>query len=392
MTTTTSDFDPFTEEAILDAHRHDGAEVRERAPAVHLERYDIWAIGRHEHVLRSMREPGTFSNTSRPFFDPHAIRPRLLVGQDPPEHTGPRAVIQRALGPVSMKRLREHFEAAAEEHVERLLAGGDAEVDGHLDVTAGFVLRAFPDAIGLPEEGRHHLLRFGDAAFNAFGPDNEIRRRGMELAVDALAWVGANTKRAALTPGGLGEQMYEAADRGEVSEEDAEALVLTMFAAGFDTTISGLDSLLINLARRPDVWAAAREDPALLRSAFEETVRFESPSRFGGRVLLEDVELDGVNVPAGAKIMVMFLAAGRDPRRWEDPDTWDPRRKVTGHINLGHGIHACAGQSLARLEAASLFGALARRVASIELTAQPQRAVNFQAHGYDHVPVALTAA
>jgi cytochrome P450 len=90
--------------------------------------------------------------------------------------------------------------------------------------------------------------------------------------------------------------------------------------------------------------------------------------------------------------MVMFLAAGRDPRRWEDPDTFDIRRKATGHINLGYGIHACAGQALARIEGQAILGALRRRVKSIELTGEPERAVNFQAHGHEHIPLRLVPA
>ncbi|MEA2180736.1 MAG: hypothetical protein QOG77_4033, partial [Solirubrobacteraceae bacterium] len=117
-----------------------------------------------------------------------------------------------------------------------------------------------------------------------------------------------------------------------------------------------------------------------------------SPSRFGGRATKEVTELGGVTMPAGARIMVMFLAAGRDPRKWEEPDTFDIRRKVVGHINLGYGIHACAGQALARIEGQAILNALADRVAAIEPAGEPERAVNFQAHGHEHIPVRLIPA
>jgi 4-methoxybenzoate monooxygenase (O-demethylating) len=387
----TSDYDPFTPEAILDAHRWDGA-IREQAPAVYLRRYDIWATGRHEQVQAMLRDWETFSSTSRPFFDPKAIRPNILITQDPPEHTRVRAVIHRALSPRALRSMGEDFDRAAEELVDRLLAGGTAEVDGHLDVAAAYALKVFPDAIGLPEEGRHHLLRFGDAAFNAFGPRNEIYHRGMERAADALAWVEANTRREAMRPGGMGAQIYAAAEEGEVTWHEAELLVRTLFAAGFDTTIYAIGSLLRAFAESPDQWRILRADPGLVRAAFEEILRFESPSRFGGRVAVRDTELDGVRVPAGARFMVMFLASGRDPRRWEEPDRFDIRRKATGHVNLGYGIHACVGQAVARIEGQSLLAALARRVEHIELAGEPRRAINFQAHGHETVPLRLHPA
>jgi cytochrome P450 len=102
--------------------------------------------------------------------------------------------------------------------------------------------------------------------------------------------------------------------------------------------------------------------------------------------------LDGVTLPAGARIMVMFLAAGRDPRKWENPDTFDVRRKVVGHINLGYGIHACAGQALARIEGQAVLNALIAKVKAIEPAGEPERAVNFQAHGHEHIPVRLIPA
>jgi cytochrome P450 len=389
--TPVSDCDPFTEEWILGAPESDGV-LREQAPAVYLSRYDVWAVARYEHVHAILKDWEAFTSTNRPFFDPKAIRPNILLTQDPPEHTAVRAVIMRSLSAPALRKMREDFDRAAEELLDALLDSGTAEVDGHLDVASAYVLKAFPDALGLPEEGRHHLLRFGDAAFNAFGPQNDIYHRAMARSQDAIAWVDANTKREAVDPDGLGGQMFKAADTGEITEGEAELLVRTLFAAGSDTTIYGIGSMLRCLAENPDAYQAVRADPSLVRNTFEETLRHSSPSRFGGRAASADTEIGGVQVPAGARIMVMFLAAGRDPRRWEDPDRFDVNRKATGHINLGYGIHACAGQALARIEGQAVLGALIRRVGAIELTGEPERAVNFQAHGHEHIPLRLVPA
>jgi 4-methoxybenzoate monooxygenase (O-demethylating) len=385
-----SDYDPFTPEAILDAHTHDGA-LRDIAPAVYLERYDVWAVARFADVQAMLKDFVTFTSTDRPFFDPKAIRPNILLTEDPPEHNRTRAVIMRSLSAPALRKLKEEFDRAAVALVDRLLEQ-DGVVDGHLDIASAYVLQVFPDMLGLSREGRHHLLRFGDAAFNAFGPANEIQRRGMERAAEAIAWVDRAVKRDAVDPDGLGGEIFRAADAGEITEQEAELLVRTLFAAGSDTTIYGIGSMVRAFAENPEQWRILREDPSLVRNAFEEVLRYESPSRFGGRATKGEAEVDGVRLPADARIMVMFLAAGRDPRRWDRPDSFDIRRKVTGHINLGYGIHACAGQALARIEGQAVLSALVDRVAAIELAGEPERAVNFQAHGHERIPVRLVAA
>jgi cytochrome P450 len=389
----TSDYDPFTEEAILDAHRYDGA-LRDIAPAVYLERYDVWAVARFRDVHAILPDHERFTSTDRPFFDPKAIRPAILLTEDPPEHTRTRSVIMRSLSAPALRKMQEDFDAAAVALVDRLLESGPTHpvVDGHLDIASAYVLQVFPDILGLSKEGRHHLLRFGDAAFNAFGPANEIQRRGMERAADAIAWVDRSVKRDAVDPEGLGGQMFKAADAGEITEEEAELLVRTLFAAGSDTTIYGIGSMVRAFSENPGEYAKVRAEPKLVRNAFEEVLRFESPSRFGGRATKEVTELDGVTLPAGARIMVMFLAAGRDPRKWENPDTFDVTRKVVGHINLGYGIHACAGQALARIEGQAILNALIAKVKAIEPAGEAERAVNFQAHGHEHIPVRLIPA
>ena len=386
-----SDLDPFTVEAIKDAQTFDGM-LREMAPVLYLPQYDIWVVGRHDEVHTVAGDWRNYSNTSRPFHDPTSIRPEILLNFDPPEHARVRTVIQKVLAPAVINRMRDGFVQTADELVDRLLANGTVDVNGHLDVAAAYVLKAFPDAIGLSQQGRHHLLHFGDAVFNTFGPPNDIFRRGIERGADAIAWVDANCKRETLAPGGLGAAMYEAVDRGAVTEQEAELLVKTMYAAGSDTTILGIGSLLRAFAEFPEQWEILKRDPSLSRQAFEEILRYECPARFGGRITAREVEIAGLRVPSGARMMMLWMAAGRDPRRWENADQFDLNRKLSGHVGMGYGIHACVGQSLARLEGECIFAALARKVDRIELIGEPETAINMAAHGYEQLPIRLHPA
>jgi cytochrome P450 len=386
-----SDLDPFTVEAIRGGQAFD-ATLREMAPVVYLPQYDIYVVGRHEQVHTVAGDWRNYSNKSRPFHDPNSIRPEILLNFDPPEHARVRTVIQKVLAPAAMNRMRDIFVNAADELVERLLANGPVDVNGHVDVAAAYVLQAFPDAIGPPREGRHHLLHFSDAVFNTFGPPNDIFQRGLERGAAAIAYVEANCKRRTLTPGGLGAAMYEAADRGTVTEEEAELLVKTMYAAGADTTILGIGSLLRAFAEFPEQWELLKKDPSLSRQAFEEILRYECPARFGGRITRHEVEIEGLRLPGGARMMMLWMAAGRDPRRWDNADQYDLTRKLSGHVGMGYGIHACVGASLARFEGECIFASLARKVDRIELIGEPRAAINMAAHGYDEMPIRLHPA
>jgi 4-methoxybenzoate monooxygenase (O-demethylating) len=382
----TSDLDLFSRESSGDQQRTDDA-LRELGPVVHMTHYDVWVCGRHEPIQRMYRDWETFSSTEPAFAKDG---PSILLSEDPPAHTRVRAVIQRALSPRVMKAMAERFEREAHALVDRIMdGGGPVEVDGHVDLAKRYVLKVFPDVLGLGEEGRDNLIRFGHAQFNAFGPENEIYHESFDAAREVFGWIAEHTKRDAISPDGLADDMYKAADRGELTYEEAELLVRTLYAAGADTTVFALGNVLRAFADFPAQWAALRAEPSLARAAFEEGIRYDNPARYTRRRTTRPVDVDGVPMPEDAKILILHGPAGRDPRRWEDPLRFDIRRKTSGHLGLGYGIHACVGQSLARLEGASLLGALVQRVERIELAGTPRTTVNMAVHGHESLPLRL---
>ena len=174
-----------------------------------------------------------------------------------------------------------------------------------------------------------------------------------------------------LHPGGIGAQVYKAADEEAVSEEEAGLLVRSLLTAGLDTTIFGLGAALYCFARFPEQWKASRAGPQKARGAFEEVIRYISPVQTFFRTTTTPVEVAGVKIPADQKVLLFLAAANRDPRKWEEPDRFDIGRKTLGHVGFGYGIDACVGQMVARLEAEILLTVLARRVGSIELGGEP---------------------
>jgi len=261
--------------------------------------------------------------------------------------------------------LRHRFAQAADDLIERVVAKG--EFDGVADVAEAFPLSVFPDAVGVAKEGREFLLTYGSLTFDAIGPRDERLQREMEAAAPAIAWVQTQTQRTAIAPGGLGAAIHDAVDTGEITPDEAPLLVRSLLSAGLDTTVSGLAAALHCLARSADQFRRLRANPALARAAFEEAVRLESPVQHFFRTTTRDVDMAGVPIGKGEKVLVFFGAANRDPRRWKHAGQYDITRENAGHVGFGAGIHNCVGQVLARLEGEVILAALARTAESITI-------------------------
>ena len=274
-------FDWFSPEVIRDPQKYDGM-IREAGPVVYSPQYDVWATGRHAQIELMMRDWKAFSST-RPAFE-EVGQPMILLSDDPPDHQRVRTVISKGMSPAVLRRMQDAFEQAADQIVRSLLDAPDGIIDGHTDLAKAYVLKVFPDAIGLGDNNREMLIRFGHAQFNMFGPKNEIYQQSMDEAFEVFEWVAVNCKRDTVQPGGICMAMYEAADTGAVTQEEAEILVRTLYSAGSDTTIYSLGNTLRALAEFPDQYQLLRSDiDEFAVRAFEEGIRYDNPARFTRR-------------------------------------------------------------------------------------------------------------
>jgi hypothetical protein len=384
-----STVDPFSHAFLRDPYPHHEV-LRETGPVVWLEQYGIWAMARHEQVRDALTDWRTYCSSAGVGLsdfrrEPPWRPPSIILEADPPLHTRTRAVLTRILSPAAIKILRDSFEREAELLIAQLVER--REFDGVADLAEAYPLKVFPDAVGISEEGRENLLPYGTMVFNSFGPRNDLFNQAMANAGPVRDWIMSKCSRAALAPGGLGMQIFAAVDAGELSEDEAGMLVRSFLSAGIDTTVYGLGNALYCLARYPEQWRALRENPNLIRGAFEEVLRFEAPVQTFFRTTTRAVDVAGVHLGDGEKVLLFLAAANRDPRRWDRPDTFDVSRRAAGHMTFGTGIHGCVGQAVARLETEAILTALARRVASFELTAEPERRLNNTLRGFDTLPL-----
>lgn len=389
-----STVDPFSHAFLTDPYPHHQA-MREAGPAVWLAQYGIWAMARHQEVRDALTDWQTYCSGAGVGLsdfrkEPPWRPPSIILEADPPLHTRTRAVLTRILSPAAINALRETFTREAEALAGRLVARGS--FDGVADLAEAYPLKVFPDAVGISEEGRENLLPYGNMVFNSFGPRNDLFEKAMANAGAVRDWIMSKCSRAALAPEGLGMQIFAAVDAGELSEVEAGMLVRSFLSAGIDTTVYGLGNALYCFAQYPEQWTILRENPNLMRLAFEEVLRFEAPVQTFFRTTTRAVDVGGVKLADGEKVLLFLAAANRDPRRWERPDSFDIRRRATGHMTFGTGIHGCVGQAIARLETEAVFSALVKRVKAFELVDEPVRRLNNTLRGFDSLPLRVVPA
>ncbi|MFL6836589.1 MAG: cytochrome P450 [Bradyrhizobium sp.] len=388
------EIDPFSIEFFDDPYPTHEL-LREAGPLVYLDKWNVYAVARYAEVHAVLNDPLTFCSSRGVGLSDFAKEkpwrpPSLILEADPPAHTRTRAVLSKVLSPTVMKQVRDRFSAAAAAKVDDLLARGS--FDAIADLAEAYPMSVFPDAMGLKQDGREHLLPYAGVVFNAFGPPNRLRQDAIERSAPHQAYVAEQCQRDNLAPGGFGAAIHAHVDSGDITDAEAPLLVRSLLSAGIDTTVNGIGAAIYCLARFPEQWARLRGDLSLARNAFEEAIRFESPVQTFFRTTTREVEIGGHRIGEGEKILMFLGAANRDPRRWENPDRYDVVRRTSGQVGFGAGIHMCVGQLLARLEGETLLAALARKVAGIEIAGPMKRRYNNTLRGLDHLPITITPA
>jgi cytochrome P450 len=386
--------DPFSKQFLADPYSHHDL-LRRAGPVVWLDSIEAYGMARFAEVHSALRDHETYCSGRgvglADFSKEMPFRPpSLLLEADPPLHDRTRGLMNRIVSLRALKELRPHWREKAEALVDQLVKR--RRFDAVKDLAEVFPMMVFPDTIGLRDDGREHLLDYAAIVFNAFGPRNAVFHEGNRGKEAAIAWVAVACKRDSLKAGGWGMAVYEAADRGECSAEEAERLVRSFMTAGVDTTVNGIAHLVLALASSPDQFVRLRADSKLAIKAFEESLRWDSTVQTFFRTTTRDVSVGDVAIPEGSKVLLFLAAANRDPARWKDPETFDLDRNPSGHVGFGFGIHQCLGQMVARLEGELVAEALAARVKELRLLGPPVRRLNNTLHAIDSLPVEIEAA
>lgn len=384
-----SDVDLFCDEVMDDPYPV-FRELRDAGPVVYLDRLDVWAITRYAEARRVLGDWQFFSSADLALNEQFNVYiGDGIIRSAPPLHDQQRDVLASRLSPRAVRELQPKIERRAKEIVSALAEAGS--FDAIADLARTFPLEIVADLIGLPHQGRERLLELVDANFNCFGPDNDRTRESGPKLAELAQYVMANATKETLAKDSMGAAVYKAVEAGWVPADAAPWLVMAYVTAGIDTTVHAIGHTLWLFASHRDQWQGLRADPALVPGAFREVLRYESPVQVFGRTATDEWIVDDITVPAGSRLAVLFGCANRDERKWKDADQFNIRRDNIDQLAFGYGLHACAGQALARIEGEAILRALIESVSDIEGD-EPVRHYNNVLRGLESLPVRVTKA
>lgn len=377
-----TDVDLWSDDVLADPYPT-FARLRDLGAVVRVDRHGVHALTRFEAVRSALTDWETFSSAAGTCLEPsaNAQQGESILSSDPPAHTAHRRALASQLSVRSLAEDAPHVELLARDVASRLTE--DGTVDVVADLARPFALRVLGDLLGLDHEGREHLPAWSERAFDVFGPHGERFDLGLAAAGELVGHVAGVSAPGRLRPGSRGAQLVE---RGAASE------IINYTWPGLATTADALGTTLHLLARHPEQWELVRDDPSLVPGAFREALRLHAPIHYFTRLTSAPVTVDGVEIAAGSRVLLMFGSANRDERRYPDPDVFDVTRDAADHLAFGRGVHRCPGMNLATLEAEALLTALTERVQRLTVAGEPEWVRNGTLHGLRRAPVAVTLA
>ena len=366
-------------------------------------------LSRYDDCLAVYRDAATWSSDKKLDFRPNFGDSLLyehhttsLVFNDPPYHTRVRKLLAPAFAPRALRALQHRVEAL----VDRLLA--TAAERGEIDLIADFA-SAIPvaligDMLGIPHDEREPLRAWSLAILGALEPvlSRQQFDRGVAAVADFKDYLDAviadRRRRGHGDPAEILSTLIAASafSADSVEGERLSRLELIhncifLLNAGHETTTNLIGNAVDLLIRHSEVMRDLRAHPEVMATAIEEFLRMESSNQLGNRRAAADAVLGGVPIAAGSYVHIGIGAANRDPAQFPDPDRLDIRRQPNRHLAFATGIHACAGMSLARMEAQVAIERLLRRFARIEPSGTPVRGGRARFRGFTSYPVRLSA-
>jgi cytochrome P450 len=299
----------------------------------------------------------------------HPAVAHTMLASDPPRHTRLRKLVTKAFMAGAVAQLRPFIARVTEELLDRWPVGERFDFVSALAVPLPVIVIC--QLLGVPPTDRPDVQRWSAELFAAGRPD-VIDAASHSMADYMTGLVAA--KR--LDPGDcLLDRLISARDGAErLSEEELVSLAVLLLVAGHETTTAFLGNATLALLQRPAELDRLRKNPDDIPGALDELLRFDSPvSTATFRFTTEAVTLGGVDIAAGAPVLVALGAANRDPARFPSPDLLDLDRDATGHLSFGHGIHRCVGASLAKAEAEIALRAVLTRFPGLRLAVPPDR-------------------
>ncbi len=344
----------------------------------------------YDECQTALTHPDTFSSS---IYDQimGPVMGRTLLELEGAEHRASRALVSPSFRTALLERWRsELVEVVVHELIDRFAPRGRAELSR--EFTFAFPVQVIARIMGLP---RQDYLRFQRLSIELLNVVYDWDR-GLAASASLKSYLTEILAERRRNPrDDLISMLAESEIDGErLTDDEIFAFLLLILPAGVETTYRASGNLLVALLSEPPLLDALRADRGMLRGAFEEALRWEPPITTVVRRAVRDCELGGVTIPAGTNVSISVAAANRDPKRYPDPDRFDPTRKNIAHLTFGGGPHLCLGMHLARMEGTVAINALLDRLPDLRLdpSAPPPHVVGVAFRSPASLPVEFTPA
>ena len=381
-------YDPFDPAVIADPFPYYQL-LQSEAPVFEVEKHGFFVVSRFDDVEEVAQNWEDYSTRWGP--GPQRVESPVasILQSDPPDHTRLRSIIARAFTPRAVKACDTLVREFARERVDAMLGLGEADLVDEYAIPIPVVVIA--EMLGVPRDDRAIFRKWSDDIVGAIAGKVDPRKSQAEFGEYFSAVI---ERRRAEPQDDVISKLMGANHKGEtLSAPEVLSFCLSLLVAGNETTTGLIANLFFELAKRPDDWQRLRDDPSLIPSAVEESLRYDAPNQGLFRHTTRDVELHGVTIPAGKKVLLLFGAAGRDPRHFPHPERFDIARSPNRHLAFGAGVHHCLGANIGRLEATIALESALSRIATLRLVdTEPPYVPVFFIRCPEHFRVALTAA
>jgi cytochrome P450 len=354
-------FDPFSDDFFngpYDTYRR----MREEAPVYYDEKYDFYALTRHQDVAAAYRDHETYSSARGADLatvrSPEPPSPKSIIFMDPPDHRRMRSLLNKVFTPRAMQSQKQ----MVSDTIDRFLnAANPNRFDVVQDFSAPFPVEVITTMLGVPPEHRQQLRAWSDESMRREPGQVDMDEAGMKAVTEIAMFYFNLVQQRRNEPR---DDLFTKLVQAEIERENGETTKLDdIEVAGFATLLGGagaetvtklVGNAAVLFARFPDQWHKLLNDRTKIPAAVEEVLRYQAPSQYNVRCTLKEVSLHGITIPAGKPVFLINGSANRDGEAWTDPDEFDIDRNLHEALNLGfgYGIHSCLGAALARMESA----------------------------------------
>jgi cytochrome P450 len=370
------------------------AKMRDTTPVFHVPGTDLYMVTRHDLIVPIVRNTTVFSSRFgsageppkgevaariREVLDKGWVQVPTMLTIDPPEHSRYRMTVASYFKPAKIAELRPAIEAITAALIDRWIAKGAIEVVQEFSVP--LPVEVIAHVLNVPSDRMADFKRWSDDSVANIGTaiTDDRRVEAYEGIVEFQHYFAAELERRRAEPmGDLLTDLVQAripSDPHDIESEPRElnmsemlSITQQLLVAGNETTTKAITEGIKLLALNPDRFAALQADPSTAAAVTEEVLRLATPTQGMFRLVTEDTEIEGVPIPKGSRLVLVYSAANRDPSVFDDPDGFDPtRNNLKEQLAFGKGIHFCLGAPLSRLEMTIVFEQLARRLATLRL-------------------------